>query len=96
MTKRRQSFKDGKFTPKILEVYKQARALYDDDDTDEFEKLQRDLNILLDRTAPWLTDIFDTVGDDAPPDWAIRAGGEQAQNWQDAKVVLAALEKAAT
>ncbi len=99
MTKRRPRFKNDKFTPKILDVYKRARALYDGDDdpvdnTDEFEKLQHELNVLLSRTAPWLTDIFDTVDMAQPQDWLIKLGGEQCDRWHEARKIMTALEQA--
>jgi hypothetical protein len=94
MTKRRPPSKDGKFTPKVIDVYKRARAIFDaEGETEDFQKLQGELNGLLDRTAPWLTDIFDTAGFE-PPDWLAKLGGEQFERWQDAETVLAALEKA--
>jgi hypothetical protein len=96
MTKRRPSFTDGKVSPKIISVYKQARAIFDaDGETEQFKTLQSELNVLLNRTAPWLTDIFDVVGYDAPADWLTKLGGEQLERWRDAETGLAVLEKAA-
>jgi hypothetical protein len=94
MTKRRSSTNGDKFTTKTLDTYKRARAIFDaEGETEEFQKLQGELNVMLDRTAPWLTDIFDTV-DCGPPVWLVERGGEQLERWRDAETVLAVLEDA--
>ena len=98
MTKRRPRYDCKTFTPEILSVYKRARKLYDQAESwpalrrTEFPALQQKLNELLDRTAPWLHEIFDTVDDDEPADWM---NAERARNWHDAKAVMNALEEAA-
>jgi len=100
MTKRRTP-QDGNYTPKVIDLYKRTRKLYDDASTREaldktdFGELEYELNGLLARAEPWKTSIFDTVNEDEPPDWLLKLGGDQLQRWHDAKKVLTELEAAA-
>jgi hypothetical protein len=92
---RRRAPSDGTFTPKVIDTYKRARAQFNSgDDEEAFQQAANQLSVLLDRTAPWLTDIFETADND-PPDWLVKVGGEQLQRWHDAKQTLNALEAAA-
>jgi hypothetical protein len=96
MTKRRPFLSNGAYTPKVIASYERAKALFNDDDADktEFQKAADQLDRSIGRTDPWLTNIFETAGND-PPDWLVKVGGEQLQRWHDAKRTLNALEQAA-
>jgi hypothetical protein len=96
MTKRRPLHKDRLITPMAVDLYKRARKIYDECDSEyQTEALKAcdglcdKLEALLGRTKPWRVEIFATIDIDQPADW------QNAEDWHEAKQILTALEEAA-
>jgi hypothetical protein len=83
-------------TPLVLDIYRKARKVYDECDSDyqtdalkACDGLCDKLYALFGRTKPYDVEIFATIDIDQPRDW------ENAKRWHEAKRLLAELEKAA-
>lgn len=87
--------RSGKFTPEVIELYRQLREIHDADDADlwaESYELRLKLKQLLNRREPWLNDIFWTIGGDEQcvhsPDSAAH------DDWPTALAIRQALDEA--
>jgi hypothetical protein len=97
MTKRRPRFADPeRFSPRILDVYRRVRQIYEECETDQQTVALKacsdegdKLYALLGRN-PWDVELFTCIDNDRPPIWEKRV-----DDWNEAKKILAALEKAA-
>jgi hypothetical protein len=85
----------SQMTPMVIDIYRRARKIYDECDSDRqtdalkaCDGLCDKLYALLGRIDPGDVEIFATIDVDHPADW------EDAANWHDAKTILNALEKA--
>jgi hypothetical protein len=99
MTKRKSPYNKDleNFSPKIIDIYRRARKIYDDD-SDPCQTVALgacssecdELYALLERSDPWVVEVFTCIDIDRPPSWEKRV-----DDWHEAKSILTALERAA-
>jgi hypothetical protein len=83
-----------------VELYRHARGIFDNDDAidhweeqggrrGEFYEVSRKLDLALGR-HPWEEDLFDTIGEDAPPHWLT---DHHKQSWWTAHAIRVELDR---